>query len=225
MSPQTSHKSYFRTGVGRESARHHGQWFMPSWVLCVNLSTDQFVSVEAGETSRTDVSVDPYSKVFYCYSPWCATEPCCIAWVCRHSSPHSICCKYLFIRLLVTITTCLHQGGQQHGTGWQTEAIPAGKRGIESTNGQTHGHFQVKLQESVLFFPSVILEHLLLPSGHAPPRHWVQQRERHQFPSEGCSSCFYQGGLDLLPDLELTQHNEAFREGAITDVNRKQPLS
>lgn len=44
------------------------------------------------------------------------------------------------------------------------------------------------------------------------------------FPLKVAVQCFYQGGLDLLPDLELTQHSEAFRDGAITDVNREQPF-
>lgn len=121
---------------------------------------------------------DPHGEVFLsllslmCYRAWlrCMSVP-------LQLPPLNL--LWVFIRLFVTITTCLYQGGQQHGTGWQTEAIPAGKRGIESANGQTHGHFQVKLQESV--FPSLILEHPLLPSGHAPPRlpprHWAKQRE------------------------------------------------
>lgn len=65
----------------------------------------------------------------------------------------------------MTLTLVYPQGGQQHGIGWQTEAIPARKRGIKSSNGQTHGNLEVKLQESI--FPSFLLEHRLLPSGHA----------------------------------------------------------
>lgn len=69
VTSQTSHEPHFRTGVGRESARRHGQRSMPLCVLGFNLSPDGFVSAEAGETSRTEVSLDPHGEVFYRYPP------------------------------------------------------------------------------------------------------------------------------------------------------------
>lgn len=153
---------------------------MPLWVLPFNLSTDEFVRVKVGRPAGPKCS-STHTRRF----PVIISSDVLQSLAARplhmsahyYGSPHSVVWRHpgsgiclrkwgnLFIHLFMTLTLVYPQGGQQHGIGWQTEAIPARKRGIKSSNGQTHGNLEVKLQESI--FPSFMLEHRLLPSGHA----------------------------------------------------------
>lgn len=79
--------------------------------------------------------------------------------------------------------SCWHQGGQQHSTGGQTEAIPAGEWRIKSSDGQAHGNFKVKIKLSYPPPPPTPSSSLpetsrVLLSHHIPPIPLLEMQQR-----------------------------------------------